>query len=118
MGQEFHRGDIVHVRDVPFSGSEQCGGRPAVVVGNDTGNRFAPVLEVVYMTTRRKRKMPTHVRIFSAHRPSTVMCEQIQTVSKQRITDKWGRVTPAELEKIDRALRISLGLSGNQRGRQ
>lgn len=45
-------------------------------------------VEVVYMTTKPKTDLPTHVYIESALRPSTLLCEQISTVSEERIGAK------------------------------
>lgn len=81
-------------------------------MSNDTGNRYAPIVEAVYLTTRVKHPLPTHVYIGSALRPSTALCEQIVTVCKDRLENYMGRVTDAELEQIDRALNESLGLKG------
>ena len=44
-----------------YSGSEQGGIRPAIVVQNDDGNFYSNVLLVVPLTTQiKKRNMPTH----------------------------------------------------------
>lgn len=92
------------------TGSEQGANRPAVVVSNDTGNRYAPIVEVVYLTTRLKSGMPTHVFVGSAERPSIALCEQIVTVCKSRLERRIGRVTAEEMKNIDRALKRSLGI--------
>lgn len=104
------RGDIYHVTGGVAVGSEQTANRPAVVVSNDIGNRFAPVVEVVYLTTRKKTGLPTHVFIGSAPRPSIALCEQIVTVSKSRLQRRIGRITAEEMNKIDKALGKSLGI--------
>lgn len=79
------RGDIYFVVGGAAVGSEQTANRPAVIVSNDIGNRFAPIVEVVYLTTRKKVSLPTHVFIGSAPKPSVALCEQIVTVSKSRL---------------------------------
>ena len=92
------------------TGSEQTANRPAVVVSNDIGNRYAPIVEVVYLTTRLKAGLPTHVFIGSARKPSIALCEQIVTVSKGRLARRIGRVTAEEMNGIDKALKKSLGI--------
>jgi mRNA-degrading endonuclease toxin of MazEF toxin-antitoxin module len=104
------RGDIYYIRGTETTGSEQGGNRPAVIVSNNTGNHHAPVVEVVYLTTKRKTTIPTHVYINSARRPSIALCEQIVTVCKSRLKEHIGSVTVAEMRKIDRALQTSLGI--------
>ena len=104
------RGDIYFVVGGAAVGSEQTANRPAVIVSNDIGNRFAPIVEVVYLTTRKKVSLPTHVFIGSAPKPSVALCEQIVTVSKSRLQRRIGRVTQQEINNIDKALRKSLGI--------
>ena len=104
------RGDIYFVTGTGGTGSEQTGERPAIIVSNDTGNKYAPVVEVVYLTTKRKTDIPTHVYINSAERPSIALCEQIVTVCKSRLERYIGCVTVAEMRRIDSALSTSLGI--------
>lgn len=113
------RGDIYFVVGGAAVGSEQGANRPAIIVSNDTGNRHAPIVEVVYLTTRTKARLPTHVYIGSAKRPSFALCEQIATVSKSRLERYFGHVTPEEMRNIDKALAISLGTrrAGGQKWR-
>ena len=107
-----NRGDIYYIaRDDHEVGSEQHANRPAVIVSNNTNNQRSETVEVVYLTTQPKTNLPTHVRITSATRPSTVLCEQISTVSKGRVTEKLGTVTDQEMAEIDRALATSLDLN-------
>ena len=61
-----YRGEIYYVHETETTGSEQYGGRPAIIVSNNVGNEHSPVVEVVYLTTQEKRQLPTHVDIFSA----------------------------------------------------
>ena len=86
------------------------GGRPAVIVSNDKNNAKSNTVEVVYMTTKPKTDLPTHVYIESALRPSTLLCEQISTVSEERIGEWIGELTESEVEDLDVALAISLGM--------
>lgn len=104
------RGDIYFITGIEATGSEQGGERPAVIVSNDTGNKYAPVVEAVYLTTKRKTDIPTRVYISSAERPSIALCEQIVTVCKSRLERYIGSVTVAEMRRIDRALSTSLGI--------
>lgn len=104
------RGDIYFITGAEVTGSEQRGEHPAIIVSNNTGNKHSPVVEVVYLTTKRKTGIPTHVYINSAERPSIALCEQIVTVCKSRLERYMGSVTVAEMRRIDRALTTSLGI--------
>ena len=95
-------------------GSEQRAGRPAVIVSNDKNNENSTTVEVVYMTTQPKNDLPTHVFIRSSLRPSTVLCEQIYSVSTERLGTHIGELTDRELQELDIALSISLGLDWMQ----
>lgn len=105
------RGEIYYItKKDPVTGSEMLPGRPAVIVSNDICNERSPVVEVVYLTTQEKPPMPTHVTIRSAPQISTALCEQINSVAVERVTGYCGMCTDTELQAIDRALLISLGL--------
>ena len=87
------RGEIYYIESTyRETGSEQRGGRPAVIVSNDKNNENSEVVEVVYMTTKPKNDLPTNVFIRSALSPSTVLCEQVNSVSTKRIGTLIGKL--------------------------
>ena len=107
------RGDIVMIRNEfgKSTGCEQRKDRPAIIVSNNICNQHSPVIEVVYLTTsKRKSPLPTHVNINSTHFPSTALCEAIYSVDKSRVTELNLCCTLAEILEVNRALCISLGL--------
>ena len=57
----------------------------------------------------------THVTVRSTGRPSTVLCEQVYSVSTERIGTYIGECSDKEMENIDIALMISLQLDGNMK---
>ena len=108
---EIRRGEIFYIaRGGATSGSEQFADRPAVVVSNDENNKHSGVIEVVYMTTQPKTDLQTHVTIRSTGRISTVLCEQVSSVSTERVNNYIGQVSEQEMKNIDIALMISLQL--------
>ncbi len=108
-----HRGDIFYVKNtgIPETGSEIRAGRPGVIVSNDKNNQYSPTVEVVFCTLKPKNPIPTHVRINSTGQLSTVLCEQVTTVSTERLGNLIGYCTPEELQRIDKAIAISLDIS-------
>ena len=107
------RGDIVFINnDVEkVTGSEQGYSRPAIIVSNNACNKYSPVVEVVYTTTsHKKRKLPTHVYITSTPKLSTALCEAVFSVDKSRIDKTLGHCSKWEMDAVDHALKISLGL--------
>lgn len=112
---QIKRGDIFYIqKSASVCGSEQIAGRPGIIVSNDIGNSTSETVEVVYLTTRHKTTLPTHVPISSSARESTALCEQITTVSIERVGDYCGRVTDDELRMIDEALMVSLNLVSSE----
>jgi mRNA interferase MazF len=107
------RGEIYYInKDINTSaiGREMYPSRPGVIVSNDTNNEFSGFVQVVYPTTQPKKDLPTHVTVRSARVVSTALCEQIHTVSKDRISDYLGKCTEKEMTAIDAALCIQLAL--------
>lgn len=107
---EYNRGDIWFVKGAKtVTGSEPAGDRPAVIVSNDKGNEFSPNVEVVFLTSRTKKPLPTHVPVLCKV-PSTAMCENVQTVSKERLEDFIRSCSDKEMKAINAALLCSFGL--------
>lgn len=106
------RGDIVicDLGVIKEHYSTQFGIRPCVVVSNNAGNKHAPVLIVVPLTTRPKAKLPTHVPINTCKQYTLALCEQIVTVSKNQVIKPVGRISSWEQSQVDRAMRIALHL--------
>lgn len=106
------RGEIYYIESIyNEQGSEQRAGRPAIIVSNNKNNDSSDTVEVVYLTTKPKKDLPTHVTIHSAPRESTALCEQIATVSVERIGSYYSECTEAEMDAMDVATMISLGMS-------
>lgn len=113
---EIRRGEIFYIaRGGASCGSEQYADRPAVVVSNDENNKHSGIIEVAYLTTQPKTELPTHVTIRSTGRVSTVLCEQVTSVSVERVNNYIGQVSEQEMKNIDIALMISLQLDGDSK---
>lgn len=110
--KEVKRGDIFYItysKNFNDSYSYDTTGRPGVIVSDNHLNRGSEYVEVVYLTTKIKRDMPTHVDVF-CKTPSTALCETIHTVEKDRIGTYVRTVSNEEMEEIERGLRSSLGM--------
>ena len=109
------RGDVVRVRLDPGEGREIRKTRPAVVLANNTACRFDSVVQVVPITAlpdRPLRPYEAHIDSESSGltKPSRAVANQIRTVAKRRISKRLGRLSPTELDSLDRAMAIQLGL--------
>ncbi|ALS22251.1 type II toxin-antitoxin system PemK/MazF family toxin [Paenibacillus naphthalenovorans] len=95
-------------------GSEQGGScRPVLIVSNNVGNKFSPVVTIAVLTSRLdKTSIPTHVfldaQLNGLDRDSLIMLEQLRTVDKNRLFMKVSRVHPSLEKEINKAIKISL----------
>lgn len=110
------RGDIFYADLSPVVGSEQGGIRPVLVVQNDVGNKYSPTIIIAAITSQiNKAKLPTHVEVLGADyglsKDSVVLMEQVRTIDKRRLKERIGHLDQPLMERIDEALRISLGLA-------
>ena len=109
------RGDVFYADLSPVVGSEQGGTRPVLVLQNNIGNRYSPTVIVCALTGRtEKSEIPTHVNIGNACglvKESCALLEQIRTIDRTRLQEWVGRLGQQEMEEINQALIISVGLS-------
>ena len=111
--REIKKGDIYYVDLDPVVGSEQGGVRPVVIIQNDVGNKFSPTTIVAAITSKNdKTEMPTHVsvKVEGLSRTSLILLEQVRTIDKKRMRSYINTLDKKEIEQIDRALAVSLGL--------
>lgn len=110
------RGDIFFADLNPVVGSEQGGVRPVLVVQNNVGNRYSPTLVVVPISTAKKHDLPTHIKIQCSkalYKNSIVLAEQIRTIDKNRLCRYIGSIDREMMSKINKAMRISIGVDVN-----
>ena len=111
----YRRGDIYLVDLGRNVGSEQGGCRPVLLLQNDVGNHFGPTLIVAPITSRhwKKAKQPTHTLVEGIQNltsPSVVLAEQLLTIDKVRVMKYLGRVPEEQMQAVDKAVKVSLGL--------
>lgn len=113
--REIHRGEIFYITFKEQVGSEQQGGRPVIVVSNESCNKFSPTVTVVPLTTKDKKPLPTHVELNVEGLPvhGTILCEQVQSVSQYRLGSYIGEVDDHIMRKIEKALCVQLDIAMN-----
>lgn len=109
------RGDVYLVSFDPTVGAEIRKTRPALVVQNDVANRRSPITIVAAITSQFDLPLyPTEVLIDVPEGglavQSVVLLNQIRSIDTQRLARRLGRLRTETMERIDRALTISLGL--------
>lgn len=117
METEFKRGDIVLIDLNPVIGSEKGKKRPCLIIQNDIGNKYSPVVIVAVITNQKEisKKYPTDVWVSKREGGllsySIIQCDQIRTVDKRRIEKYFGHLDDSIIEKVNEAIRISLDLA-------
>ena len=109
------RGDVFYADLNPVVGSEQGGVRPVLIIQNNIGNKYSPTVIIAAITSKiDKAKLPTHVEIeadsIQIEKDSGILLEQIRTIDKKRLQRRVTRLNEETLEKVDKAIEISLGL--------
>lgn len=109
------RGDVYYADLSPVVGSEQGGVRPVLIIQNDIGNKYSPTIIVAAITSQiNKARLPTHVEIegteFGLAKDSVILLEQVRTIDKKRLREKIAHFESDIMEKVNKALEISLGL--------
>ena len=110
------RGEIYYADLSPVIGSEQGGIRPVLIVQNDVGNRYSPTTIIICLTSlyNNKKKIPTHYIARKGDNglkaDSLVLCEQIRTIDKHRLTERVGALSEEDLKEVEKCLRISIGI--------
>lgn len=117
--KEYHRGEIYYANLNPAYGSKHGGIRPVVILQNNTGNSYSPTLIVAPATKRigKKPQLPTHVILkkipgMKYEGTSLFMLEQMRVIDKRRLKGCVGKLTKEQMNLIDKALCISLGITG------
>ena len=84
-------------------------------MSNDTANLHSGIVTVVPLTSKLKKSyLPTHVILTdecSALEPSMVLGEQLTTVGKPALKSYVGRICPAKIHEIEKAVEAHLGLA-------
>ncbi len=109
------RGDIFLANLEPIIGSEQGGIRPVLIIQNDTSNIYSPVTITAAITSKVfSKEFPTNIFILKKEsglgRDSTILLNQIRTIDKSRLIKKISSLDSYILNKVEKALKVSLAL--------
>jgi mRNA interferase MazF len=89
--------------------------RPALIVQNDVANRHSAITIVAAITSQFDQTLyPTEVLISppegGLRTESVALLNQIRSIDKQRLVRRLGNLRPKTMERVDRAILISMGL--------
>lgn len=105
------RGEVWWVNFHSSVGGEIQKQRPAVIVSNDSSNKYLNRLQVVPLTTSVDRLYPNEAYVTVKGKRNKAMADQITTVSKLRVQDLAGRLTRSDLLAVEQAIKVQLGLT-------
>ena len=108
------RGEIWMLNLDPTRGHEQSGTRPALILSVDAFNAGPADLVIVLPITSRSKGVRSHVTV----RPpegglsvvSFIKCEDVRSVSKERLQRRVGEITATTMNEVEDKLRILLNL--------
>lgn len=97
------RGEIWLVNLDPTIGSEIQKSRPCVIISPPEMHDHLRTVIVAPMTTG-SRPAPFRIPITHDKKSGLILLDQIRTVDKQRLVNKWGMTSPSTLAKLIIAL--------------
>jgi mRNA interferase MazF len=121
------RGEIYWVEFDPVKGHEQGGLRPALIVQNDTGNRFSSTTVVAAITRTVPPQPYPFIVVIEANESglperSAVNCAQMATIEQSGVASRLrpprgerdprpiGRLEASRMAAVDAALKFNLGI--------
>lgn len=108
------RGDLLWAAPDPHVGREQTGRRPVLIVSSDDALQTIPHVVTTVPLTTREKTWSTRVLVTGGKtgldKPTWAICEQVRTISTQRLADPIGAADNATMRRVDQVLRYLLDL--------
>ena len=104
------RGSVWWVEFDPAVGSEVHKTRPAVIISNDTANKFLSRVVVVPLTSNVSRVYPGEAIVTINGTMNKAMADQIMSADKSRLRRKLGSLSAADMSALESAIKRFLDM--------
>ena len=104
------RGEVWWVNLDSSIGTEIKKTRPAVIVSNDSANKFLNRVQIVPLTSNIEKCYPSEALVTVNNEQSKAMADQIATADKKRLKNLIGNISEKDMLAIEKAIKIQLGL--------
>lgn len=104
------RGEVWWVDFEPAVGSEIRKQRPAVIVSNDSANAHLDRVQVVPLTTATGKVYSSEAVVYFRGKRQKAVADQIIMADKSRFDNRIGRLSAEDMEAVEKAILIQLGL--------
>lgn len=105
------RGEVWWVKfNTPSVGGEIEKLRPAIIVSNDASNKHLNRLQVVPLSSNVTKLFPSEAYVMLNGKQSKALADQIATVSKSRLRNMEGKISAADMKKVEKAIKRQLDL--------
>ena len=104
------RGEVWWVSFDPSIGGEIQKTRPAIVISNDAANSALNRVIVIPITSQVGKVYPGEALIMLNGEQRKAMADQIMTASKQRLKNKLGNLSRADVAGVESAVLLQLGI--------
>jgi mRNA interferase MazF len=102
--QAARQGEVWFASLDPVLGREQAGRRPVLIISVDQLGTGPSQLAIAVALTSRDHGQRLHVSVEppegGVRSVSHVMPEQVRTISRERLIERWGQVRPQTLEQV------------------
>jgi len=107
--EPIRRGNIYWVKFGKTVGTEIRDPHPAVIISNNWQNEKGSRVVVLPMSSKIEKIYPFDLyvgKVINNYKKSKIMCEQVKSVSKKRLSEnKVGELTPELLAKVENKLK-------------